>query len=65
MVRIKLYCNTGFANARHSEIIEIDDAEWAAKSEEERDKYLEDVAQDFMSNHIDYGAYVITDEDDG
>lgn len=57
-VRIKLYVDTGFANCKHEDEEEIDRGVWEAMSEEERAACLEDAAQTYLSNCIDFGAYV-------
>ncbi|TJY57218.1 hypothetical protein E4T66_17570 [Sinimarinibacterium sp. CAU 1509] len=63
MPRIKLFVDTGFAECSHTDILEVDDADWEAMSPEERDAFLAEEAREFMGNHIDYGAYVMDDAD--
>lgn len=60
-VKIQVYCNTGFSGCDHNEIIEIDRAEWDSMSQYEQDKYLDEMAETNMINHIEYGAYVLED----
>lgn len=57
-VKIKLFIGTGFADANHEDEEYIDRAEWEAMTEMEQEAYLEQAATDFMSNHIEYSAYV-------
>lgn len=58
MVKICVYVDTGFANSRHEDEIEIPDEEWEAMTEEQKDKRLDEEAREFMGNCIDYAAYV-------
>ncbi|HHK0021534.1 TPA: hypothetical protein ACQQGR_004925 [Pseudomonas aeruginosa] len=60
-IKIRLFVNTGFAGATHEDIHEVDREEWEEMNEKERDDFLEECAKDFMSNCIDYGAYVVED----
>lgn len=60
-IRIKLYVDTGYPTAKHEDHEEVDRAWWNSLSEKERDEWLDQAAQDYMSNCIEYGAYV--DED--
>ncbi len=66
-MKIKLYVHTGFANASHFDTMEIPDDEWNALAESEREKLLDEYAQDFMANCIECGAYPVeegeSDED--
>ena len=61
--RIKIYINTGFAAGKHVDYDDLPEG-WDDWTEEEREDHLNEVAQDFMSNRIDYGAYVVDEEDD-
>lgn len=63
VVRIQVYCNTGFVNCKHNFVHEVDKAEWEALSEKEKEVYLDELATDNVWNHIDAGAYVL-DEDE-
>ncbi|WP_447404525.1 DUF7167 family protein [Pseudomonas aeruginosa] len=58
LIKIKMYVDTGFAGCKHEDSIEIDKGYWESLSEEGKDEYLEELAQDFLGNHIDFGAYV-------
>lgn len=40
----------------------VDDADWNLMGEKDREKFLEEVAEEFMQNCIDYGAYVDNEE---
>lgn len=60
-MKIKLFVNTGFANCKHEDILEIDDQEWEEMTLEEQEKYMDEAAMDFMSNYIEYGAYPVED----
>jgi hypothetical protein len=63
-VRIRVYVSTGFANATHEEIYEEDRETWEAMTPEEQEKELDSIASDYASNYIEYGAYVLEDEDE-
>lgn len=60
-VKIRLYIGTGFAGAEHVDYEYVDRSDWDSMSEEDREKYLEEAAQDFLGNHIDYSAVVVED----
>lgn len=63
VIKIKMYANSGFAGAGHVDYEEVDKAWWQSLSEEKQDEFLNDLACDHMNNHIDYGAYVIEEEE--
>lgn len=48
----KVYVNTGFSGAKHSEIIKVDDGEDFPTEEE-----LEEIAKEYMYDRIEYGYY--------
>lgn len=60
-MKIKLYVNTGFANCNHKDELEVPDEEWNAMSVEEREKFLDEAALDFMGSVIDFGALPVED----
>jgi hypothetical protein len=60
--RIKLFIDTGSANARHIDYIDLPD-DWDQMSGKDQEEYLDEEAQDFVSNYIEFGA-VVVDEDD-
>jgi len=60
MVRIKLWVNTGFAGAKHEEEIEGPD-EWETMSPEEREKWMDEAARDYLFDRCEFGAAVIPD----
>lgn len=59
---IKSYVNSGIDGTRQEDRTWVDDAEWSAMSEEEKNQILEDFASAHMNNCIDSGAYVEDDE---
>ena len=63
MPKIKLFCSSGFACGDHEDEMEVDDAEWDAMPEAEREEFLNDAAITHRDNHIDCGAWVIEDSD--
>lgn len=63
MPLIKLYCDTGFANAKHEDEEYVEDEFWNSLTAEEKEKYLHEMGMDFMWNSgIECGAY-LADED--
>lgn len=58
MPRIKLYVNTGFANAKHVQYYDYPDDEWNKLTEKEKEKELDTMANEYLSETIDYGAIV-------
>ena len=42
-----------------SDIIEIPDEEWNSMSKEEQEEILNEYANDFLANNVDYGAIEI------
>lgn len=48
----KLYVHTGFAGARHEEVVEVPDGD-----EFPSEALLEEIAEDYMANYIGYGGY--------
>lgn len=58
--RIKCWINTGFAGRDHFEWYPLPDG-WDDLSEDEQEEILEEMAQDYRGDHIEFGAYV----DDG
>lgn len=59
-IKIRVHIGVSFAaNADHEEIVPGPTrAEWDAMSERERNAYLEETAQDTLSNYLDLTAYV-------
>lgn len=64
MIKIKVYVDTGFAGCEHVDYIEIPKTEWYAMSTVDQDRLLDDAAKELLGNNIDYGAYVVTDEEE-
>lgn len=64
MPKIKLFCNTGFAGASHNDEEYVDDAFWNSLTEEEKEKYLEEMGINFMWNSgIECGATLVNDNE--
>ena len=60
-MKIKVFINTGFANAKHEDILEIDDEEWESMTDHEKEARLEEEAEMYMENTIEIGAYPLED----
>ena len=58
MPRIKLYLSIGFVGDEHVEYIDIDDEEWNALTEKEKDIRLNDEWENWSGNYIDGHAVV-------
>jgi hypothetical protein len=56
--RIRLWIDTGFAGEGHEDFIDLPE-DWEEMSVNERRKFLDDEAQIFLSNRIDWGADVV------
>jgi hypothetical protein len=63
-IKIKLYLYTGFAGAKHEDIIEVERDRWESLSQEEQERELDEMARDYMQNHIDCGAYVMEEDEE-
>lgn len=57
-VIIHVYAHTGFVGCSHNDTVEIDRSDWNLMTEGDREKFLEECAQEHLNNHIDYGAYI-------
>jgi hypothetical protein len=56
MRKIKLFVNTGFVNAKHTEVIEVED--------DTTDKELNEIANDFAANYIEIGWTEINEDNE-
>lgn len=61
MPKIRRYVSMGLVGCRREDTIEIDDEEWSEMTQEERDTLLDEEAQGYANNHMDFGAYVVED----
>jgi hypothetical protein len=58
-MKVLLYFTTGMVGGKREEVIEVTDEEVEDMGSEERENYLEQLAIDFMNNHIDFGFEVL------
>lgn len=58
MPRIKLFISTGFTGCGYKDYYDYPDEDWDELTEDDKEKELDQLAQDFLGNHIDFGAYV-------
>jgi hypothetical protein len=65
-----VYFQTGYVNANHyyedllvPEDFEMDEAEWNALTDGEREKMMDEVALDFRNEQIECGVYTKEDHD--
>ena len=63
-VKIKMHVGTGFAGADHEDEHEVEREWWESLSEKQRDKFLDEIALDFLYNHVECSAWVVEDEDE-
>jgi hypothetical protein len=60
MPTLKVSLSIGFADAEQQDEIEIDEDEWNdCETEEEREKLIDQYAQDWALNYINIGAEVV------
>ncbi|ATO14659.1 hypothetical protein CO540_13160 [Micromonospora sp. WMMA2032] len=62
-VRIRLYVSTNWVGADDEEYIEIPRDEWDDMTPAERRAYLDEEANTFMANCVEYG-WIIPDDND-
>lgn len=60
--KYQLYVDTGFVSASHEQLIEVPsyfdltEQEWDELSDDEKEKMLDDIAEEFMQDKIQYGC---------
>lgn len=65
VVRIRVYCHSGYVNCNHDYVYEMPKDEYdELVASGELEENLNELASDNMNNHIDYGAYVMDDDDE-
>lgn len=64
VIKIKVYCHTGFTNCNHDYIEEIDSKTWNKMTKKKREEFLDELAETNMANNIEYGAYALTDDNE-
>lgn len=66
MRKIKMHIGTGYAGAEHVDFVNVPD-DWDEMSEQGRQRLLDEHAEEFLANNIEYGAWLVddvsTDED--
>ncbi len=62
MVKIRLYTGTGFAGANHEDYIEVKKDEWESLTKDEQEKELDQMALDYLWNHVECAAWVEEEE---
>lgn len=64
VVRIKVWCETGYVNCNYNYIEEMDRSEYEQlKADGDLDDALNDMARENMNNYIDYGARILGDNE--
>jgi len=58
MPTIELHLSIGYSNASRTDVEEIDDELWESLNKEEREKLLDEIAQEWSNNYIDLSARV-------
>jgi len=65
MPLIKLYCETGFANAKNTGEEYVYDELWNYLTAEEKEEHLREMGMDFMWNSgVECGAYLAGEDDE-
>jgi hypothetical protein len=59
MPTVKLYICTRHDKKTHADLLEIPDEDWDKWSEDDRHRILHELAESFLDDQINYGAYVI------
>lgn len=60
-LKVKVWLNIGVHNADQDDEFDSDftESEWDAMTKKEQDEYLDMVANDHASNHLDCGAAIV------
>ena len=60
MPKIKVSLGIGLSNCRQEDILDIDEDEWGyCSNEEEREKLMYEIAEEWASSYIDLGAALV------
>ena len=60
MPKLRVKLGIGLSNAYRSDILDIDEDEWnACANEEEREKLMDEYANEWADNYIDIGCELI------
>ena len=60
MPKIEVSLSIGFANATQTDVLDIDETEWAdCETDEEREKLMDDYWTDWSRNYIDGGVVLL------
>lgn len=60
MPKVKVSLSIGLSNCRQSDVLDIDQEEWdSCANEEEQEKLVEGMANDWANNYIDIGMEII------
>lgn len=60
MPKLRVKLGIGISNARRTGILDIDEDEWnACANEEEREKLMDEYANEWADNYIDIGCELI------
>ena len=61
-MRVKMQLSIGFPTAKHEDVIDVDDAELEGLSEEQKENYLFEYANEWAQNYIELGVQVVEDD---
>lgn len=64
VVRIKLHISTGFAGCDHTDVLEIDRAEWEALTPEQQQARLDEEIIEFRGDKIECAAWVMEEDEE-
>lgn len=60
-IKIALYVGTGYHGADHEDEMEVEREWWESMTKEEQERYLDEVARDFLHNCVECSAWVVED----
>lgn len=61
-IKINLWVNTGYSGASHRSEEYVEKEYWDNLTPTQREDFLDELAKEYLSNCIDYGAYVEDEE---
>lgn len=59
--KVRMFVDIGIANAQQEDVLTLGELGWSGEQGEELTKFLEQCANDFKNEHLDFGADIIKD----
>ena len=63
MPLINMFFETNSIGSKQEDGVDIDDNEWASLSADQKQEMLDELGREFMLERVDYGAYVVDEEE--